>query len=1183
MSGFLETIKKQVVVFDGAMGTMIRNYNLGPKDFGGEEFEMLSDILSLSRPDVIKDIHLEYFKSGCNAVETNTFGACPLRLKEFDFRNIDDSTFPESAKEIDLKNLSYEEITYYMNLRSCEIAKEAIKEIKASKDYDGRPLFAVASIGPSNFVLSSTNADLHIGTWEDIEENFYIQAKGLIDGGADVFLFETQQDILEVKAAVSGAFKAMEEKGVKIPVMCQVTVNEHSRMQIFNTDIHAALTTMAGTGIDVFGINCSIGPDLMEPTIKKISEFTPLAVSVLPNAGLPESENGETVYKLSPEDLATYLEKFVKEYGVNIVGGCCGTSPAHMKAVSDRLKGLVPFDNRKDDRLYLSGPQEAVVIDGSQELIRIGERLNIRGSKKVREAVENEENILDLHVLEEVVNDQVRDLGLSVIDVCMDSNQVETFDVLPQVIRGLTLDFGGVMCVDSFDADALTNAIKFYPGRPMVNSISMESHGDSTKADFILEKTAFHSPAYIALAADDEGPAVTADKKYEIAKKLVETAGKYNIPGSQLLIDINAFPIGSESIDGMNFAMESLNSIERIKSLAPGVKTSIGVSNLTNGLAKKPYMRKVLTSVFLDEGRKRGLDAAIVNPNHYVPVNSLDKKDYEIGLRVVLKRDMEAYAELEEIALVKKGKTVQKRSSYEGLTPADTVSEKIKDGYKTRKQGSLTYEGKEFSYADAIVEEAALALNDITPLDFINDYLMEAMNVLGDRFAKGEASLPHLLKAADIMKEVMNFIEWVMKGDDEEEASEYKGTIVLGTIYQDVHSIGKDLTKTLFENYGYRVVDLGVQVPLEDYIDAAVKENADAIGMSALLVQTSNHMLSVVRMMRERDVDIPVFIGGAPVNMKHAASVAMAGADSIDDIKSDVFYCQTAMDSVNLIGRLLGPNREKTIDDNKELLVSALTESKEKAGIVKEELPQKEVSFDHSYDIKAFAPLVKENEIQEINIREKNLFLINWKHKVEDIKDDAKLKNAQADYKFWKDKAIKENLINPSSVFGIFPCKRNGDNIDIYDPENPESLLTSIATSIVRGSEEQFKAADFIKEDKDFIGIQMVTAGTNVEQSVQDFSKKGDSEGAHLLNGLANRIAEDLAADTHNHLREITGVEKGTRYSPGYPGIDIKENIKLHKLLNAEKIGVNVTDSGEFTPSCTTAAIVCFHPQAKQG
>ncbi|MGM0418338.1 MAG: homocysteine S-methyltransferase family protein, partial [Thermodesulfobacteriota bacterium] len=1152
MPGFLEAIQNQVVVFDGAMGTMIRNYNLTSEDFGGDEFEMLSDILTLSRPDVIKNIHLEFFKAGCNAVETNTFGACPLRLKEFDFKNLDDSSFPEETKKLNLKDMSYEDITYYMNLKSCEIAREAAEEIKNSDDYDGRPLFTVASIGPSNYVLSPTEADLHKGTWDEIEDNFYIQAKGIIDGGADVFLFETQQDVLEIKAAVSGVFKAMKEKNVKIPVMAQVTVDEHSRMQIFNTDIHAALTTLAHIGIDVFGINCSIGPDLMEPTVKKISEYSPLPVSVLPNAGLPESENGETVYKLKPEDLAGYLEKFVLEYGVNIVGGCCGTKPEHMKAVAQKVKGKVPFNNRKDKRLYLSGPQEAVAVDGSDELVRIGERLNIRGSKKVREAVENEEGVIDFDVLEEVMNDQVRDLGLSIIDVCMDSNQVDTKDVLPEVIQGLNLDFKAAMCIDSFDAQALLNGVKVYPGRPMINSISMETHEGTTKADYVLEKTAFHSPAYIALAADDDGPAITAEKKYEIASKLVKTAALYGIKPSQLLIDINAFPIGSESEEGRNFAVESLNSIEKIKTIDPEIKTTIGVSNLTNGLAKKPYMRKVLTSVFLDEGRKRGLDAAIVNPNHYVPVNSIDKSDYKLAIRVILERDMDAYAELEDIALVKKGKTAAKKSSYQGLKPADIVAEKIKDGYKSRKQGELEYKGKKYTYADSIVLDAAAALEDEDPLNFINDYLMEAMNILGERFAGGEASLPHLLKAADIMKEVMNFIEWVMKdGTEDESKSEFKGTIVIGTIYQDVHSIGKDLTKTLFENYGYKVVDLGVQVPLEDYVEAAVRENADAVGMSALLVQTSNHMLTVVKMMRERGIDIPVFIGGAPVNAKHAASVAMSGAKSVEDIKPDVFYCQTAMDSVNVIGRLLGAKREETIEKNREVLLSAVKESKKSSKNKSKDLPERKVCFDYSYDIKPFAPVKEKEKITKVNIREKNLFLINWKHKPEDIKDENKLESVKNDFKYWIKKAEAENIITPSSVSGIFPCRRKNNSIEIFDPENPEKFLETIETEPVRTSNDQFRISDFISSEKDYIGLQIVTAGSEAGDYVTKLSQKEDSEGAHLLNGLANRVAEDFAADKHNHLKQKAGAEKGARYSPGYPGIPVKENLKIYRLLNA--------------------------------
>ncbi|MDY0133289.1 MAG: homocysteine S-methyltransferase family protein [Desulforegulaceae bacterium] len=1172
MSGFLEAIKNQVIVFDGAMGTMIRNYNLTPDDFGGEEFEMLSDILSLSKPDIIKDIHFEYFKSGCNAVETNTFGACPLRLKEFDFKNLDDSLFPEEIRKLDLKNRSYEEIAYYMNVKSCEIAKKALEEIKNSPDYDGRPLFVVASIGPSNFVLSPTSADLHKGSWEEIEENFYVQAKGLIDGGADVFLFETQQDVLEIKAGVSGAFKAMKEKNVKIPVICQVTVNEHSRMQIFNTDIHSALTTLAFTGIDVFGINCSIGPDLMEPTIKKISQYSPLPVSVLPNAGLPESENGETVYKLSPEDLTSYLEKFVVEYGVNIVGGCCGTSPLHMKEVCSRVKGKKPFDNRKDKRLYISGPQEAVLLDSTDELIRIGERLNIRGSKKVRVAVENPDSKIDFDVLEEVVNEQSKDLGLLVLDVCMDSNQVETKDVLPMVIQGITHDFKGVLCIDSFDADALSNSVKFYPGRPLLNSISMESHENTTKADYILEKTAFHSPAYIALAADDEGPAVTSEKKYEIALKLVETAGKYNIPPSQLLIDINAFPIGSESVEGMNFAIESLNSIPLIKAIAPGIKTTIGVSNLTNGLAKKPYMRKVLTSVFLDEARKKGLDAAIVNPNHYVPVKSLDEKDYKLGLAAVLEKDMDAFAKLEEIALVKKGKVVEKRSSYEDLGPAQTVSEKIKDGFKSRKKGSLVFEGKEYFYSDSIVEDAALAIKEIKPLDFINEYLMESMNVLGERFAKGEASLPHLLKAADIMKEVMNFLEKLMKGDDP--VSEFKGTIVIGTVFQDVHSIGKDLTKTLFENYGYRVIDLGVQVPLESFIESAIKYNADAIGMSALLVQTSNHMLSVVKMMREKNIDIPVFIGGAPVNLKHAASVAMSGAKNYEDIKPDVFYCRTAMDSVNLIGKLLGEKRAQTIENNKIELLKVINEQNQE-NTEKTKLSQRKIKA-YTNKLSAFPVEIIEKKISEINIREKNLFITNWKFKPEELKN--KSNELKKEFENLKIRAQKEELIKPLAAAGIFPCKKNNDSIDIFNPLNPDEKLGTIKTTQIKTKKDQFKIADYINDKNDFIGIQIVTSGNVVAKSVDKLSKEGDSERGYLLNGLANRIAEDFASDINHYLEKKAGVSLSKRFSPGYPGLDIVENIKLFKFLGAEKLGIKVTDSGEFIPSCTTAAIVCFHP-----
>jgi 5-methyltetrahydrofolate--homocysteine methyltransferase len=470
---FLETLKDQVIILDGAMGTMIQALGLTDDDFGGSEFRMLSDILVFSRPNEVEQIHFDYYHAGANAVETNTFGASPMRLSEYDFSRFNTAAFAPNPYGLDLRALSYEEMAYYMSRAGAEIACRAREDYRGNPDYDGRPLFVVGSIGPSNRVLSSTKADLRQSTFDAIVDNFYHQVRGLIDGGADVLLYETQQDILELKAAVMGGQKAMAEKGVKLPIMCQVTVDRFSKMQIFNTDIHAALVTMQGIGIDTFGINCSIGPDLMVKTVETLSRYSKLPISVLPNAGLPVSENGKTVFKFTPEDLAHYLEEFVVKYGVNIVGGCCGTSPAHIHAIAERLRGRKPGHRTPEAGLYVSGPQKAVLLDSTQGLIRFGERLNVRGSKKVRDAVENG-GAIDHDALEEVVREQVLDLGADVIDVCMDSNVVDTVETLKEVIHKQTTDFPGAMCIDSFDVEAILEGVKVYPGRPIINSISME-------------------------------------------------------------------------------------------------------------------------------------------------------------------------------------------------------------------------------------------------------------------------------------------------------------------------------------------------------------------------------------------------------------------------------------------------------------------------------------------------------------------------------------------------------------------------------------------------------------------------------------------------------------------------------------------------------------------------------------
>ena len=1198
----LEALKTQVIVLDGAMGTMIQNLGLDDADFGGSAFRMLTDLLNFSQPDAVKKIHLDYFRAGANAVETNTFGSSPLRLGDFDFKKIDTSAFPCIPYDLDLVKLSYEELAYYASLIGAQVARKALQSYQATEEYDARPLFVLGSIGPSNWVLSSTTANLNKGSWHQVEANFYHQVLGLLDGGVDALLFETQQDILEVKAAVAGGLRAMAEKDTRLPIMVQVTVDEFSKMQIFNTDIHAALTTVQDIGIDVFGINCSIGPDLMVPTVEKIARYCKLPISVVPNAGLPVSENGQTVYKVGPQSIAEYLKMFVEKHGVNLIGGCCGTTPAHIRAIADAVRSKKPTERKIEQGDYISGAQNAVLLDSTENLIRIGERLNVRGSQKVREAVENEKQIINYDILEEVVNEQVQELGVPIVDICMDSNLVDTVETLPRVIQHLTTDFSGVFCLDSFDVAALTEAIKVYPGRPIINSISMEEYQTGlSKVDALVPVTKFHHPLYICLATGPKGPGLTVEEKCDLARQIVESCAKHDVYPDQMLIDINAFPIGAESVEGTNFALESLNAIPRIKAIHPDLRTSIGVGNLTNGLAKKPYMRVVLTSVFLDEARKKGLDAAIVNPNHYVPVESLDTHDYQLALKIILERDMEAFEALEEIAQAKRGKIKKRRSNYEDLPLTRAICEKIKDGFKERIPGKLEVEGMTFDYQDKIVLQVGKIINDIAPLNLINDHLMVAMQELGDGFGRGEVSLPHLLKSADVMKQVMGFLETYMKkkaGVDITDGIGSKGTIVLGTVYQDVHSIGKDLAKTLFENYGYRVIDLGVQVPLEKYLSTAQSENADAIGLSALLVQTSNHMITVVKMMKDAKMSIPVLIGGAPVSKRHAGYVAMGGQDNLDEIKENVFYCQSGMDGVNVMKLLQSENRDTFTQTNAKELKKYYLRAKqqyEKMESLLATLPRRQVSFEDYH-----APLISYGiericvPLPDLNLDTKTLYALNWKlgrksaweKKGFTIQDVEELKEK------WINNAHHNQWIVPQGKIGLFPCQAEGDEVIVYDPVDREKEIARIDFTVVvgKGNQDIFSAAQFFlprsSGKMDVIGLQISTGGKESPHAVNKFKEDGDSESSLYLQGLSDRVAEDMASYLHDYLRRQTETDPniGTRYSPAYPGLqNVAINKVIYDLLHAEELGIFLTEAHEFFPTSTTGAVVCFNPNASYG
>jgi len=1202
---FLEALAQRIVVIDGATGTMIQELELDDAYFGGADYKMLSDLLTFSQPEAMKGIHRAFFEAGANAVETNTFGASPMRLSEYDFAGLDLSRFAPIPWGIDLRTIAYDEFSYYLARRGAEIACAARDAYRADPGYDGRPLFVLGSMGPSNRVIAHTKANLAEATFDAILENFCCQARGLIAGGADVLLYETQQDILELKAAVFGGHAAMEHVGKQVPIIAQVSVDQFSRMSIFNTDIHAALVTIAGIGVDVFGVNCSIGPDLMGQTVETLARFSPLPISVVPNAGLPVSEGGKTVFKFPPDRFAGCLQRFAEDHGVNLVGGCCGTTPAHIRALADAVKDLSPKPRRPEAGLYVSGPQKAVLLDGSKSLIRFGERLNVRGSKKVREAVENDTGI-DHDTLEEVAREQVLDLGCEVIDVCMDSNQIDTVETLKQVIRIQSADLPGAMSIDSFQVDALAEAVKCYPGRPIINSISMEEAAPGLlKLDAVIQATRAHDPVYVGLCTGPKGPGATVAEKLDLATQILERArSKYGIPPDRIFIDVNVFPLGSESVEGMNFATETLQAIRQLKAKYPAVGTTLGVGNLTNGLAKKPYMRKVLTSVFIDEARKCGLDAAIINPAHYVFVQDLDPTDYELGRRAVLDRNLDAFAELEVIAEEKKGVSVTRRVTYDDLPLEEAICEKIKDGFKERESASFAYKGHTYGYGDKIVLQVAQALKKQTPLDFINTHLMRAMEELGEGFGRGEVSLPHLLRAADVMRQAMGFLEAYMRneaGSDLHSQIAYKGTVVIGTVYQDVHSIGKDLARTLLENYGYRVIDLGTMTPLQQFIDAAKEHEADAIGMSALLVQTSNHMITVSKMMCEQGLDIPVLVGGAPVSDRHAAYVAMAGQEDRSRIRADVFYCRTAMDGVNIMNTLQsGAGVEEYYAQNKTRLLDRLERAEQR--IARDEallasLPRRVIAFDDHRlpDEPRFRQRRYEYPLTEFarHLDKRTLFSLNWRFGGTASRAKAGHTPEQLDALLaeWVEKATAQGWIKPQGVMGIYPCQSDGDQVILYNPEDPGTEIARLEFTVVIGAgrKDTVSAAQYFHPKDsgvlDAIGIQLTTSGPQVEEALEAMKAEGDSESKLLLQGLSDRVAEDMAEHLHAEQRRLMGIgpEHGQRWSPGYPGM---RNLTLNKVLldllqGTQLLGVRLTEAGEFSPTGTTAAAVSYHPAAR--
>ncbi len=821
------------------MGTLIQGYDLTINDFEG--LEGLNEILNLTHPEIIKAIHTEYLKAGSMAIETNSFGGSRIKLTEYG-----------RGKDV-----------YLINKRAAEIAREAITDF-------GGYQFVVGSMGPTGKLPSSTDPILGRVTFDEIVDVFGEQATALLDGGVDVLLLETQHDILEVKAAIMGCRQAIASSGKDIVLQVQMTVDQNGVM-LYGTDIISAINIIKDLGVDVIGINCSTGPAEMMTTLNNLSSVCPCALSVLPNAGMPHNEHGKATYSLDPETFSTLVARFVNEFGVQVIGGCCGTRPAHIAALAKLIPSLKPAHRTITHLPPFSSPIETLPIKTLPYII--GERLNAQGSKKSKSLMMAN----DYPTLLDIAKDQV-EFGADLLDLCFamterydEKEQLATFTNLVAYAVTTPLSF------DSTEPDVLEAAIKRYAGRPLINSINLENE----KYKSILPLVKQFGLTTIALSIDEKGMARTTAEKLSITDRIVKIAESYGLREDQLMIDPLTFTLATGEEEFRSSALETLEAIRQIKLKYPSIHITLGISNISFGLT--PPARKILNRVYLEHAVKAGLDFAIFHAAENRPLSEFPSQLVALATDLILNRH--------DTALI------NYISAFENLAPPPILKEKDllveKKSIPERIQAQIIDRRRE-----GLIPLLETLKDSLSPPDIINTVLLPAMKEVGNRMESGEIILPFVLESAEVMRVAMTYLEGFM----DKTHSHSKGTVVLATVFGDVHDIGKNLVKTIISNNGYHVIDLGKQVPVNDIVSCAIKEKADAIALSALLVTTSKQMASVVEALHKAGSNIPVLIGGAAINDTFAQHISEPNGAKY---QGGVYYAKDAFSGLRLLEGLI--------------------------------------------------------------------------------------------------------------------------------------------------------------------------------------------------------------------------------------------------------------------------------------
>jgi len=1164
MTDFLQTVRERVVIYDGAMGTNIHERNPSLDDYWGKE--NCSEVLVLSRPDIIRDIHADFFRVGCNVVETNTFGGTRIVLREFDLA--------DRVHEI--------------NVKAAQLARDVANQF-ATKD---KPRFVAGSMGPSTKLPSLGNI-----SFDEMVVAYEEQAAALIEGGVDVLLVETCQDLLQAKIGVIGVLDAVRKSGKRIPVAVQVTLQESGTM-LLGTEIGAALTALEPLDVDIIGLNCATGPKEMNDAVRYLALNSTKEVSVLPNAGLPTNEGGHAVFKLTPQELAEYQKHFVQDYGVRIVGGCCGTTPGHLKAVVDAVSGIEPAKRDVKRTASASSAYTSVPLDLEPKPLIVAEEMNTTTRvDHFRKLVQGKKYDEILALARKLVNE-----GSHMLDLCCAIVGEDEKGYITSILEKIATRVPAPILVDSTEADVVEEALKRIPGRAIINSINLEDGEKRTSK--VLPMAKRYGAGVIALTIDEDGMALTADKKVAIAHRIHDLAvNKYGLDSTDLIFDALTLPISTGQEEYRTAGIETLKAVERIKKELPNVKTILGVSNISFGL--DAYPRRVLNSVFMHEAVDHGLDMAIVNYTKIYPLYKIPQEEVDLARKLIFRDDsagdpLQVY--MAHFAGMKGKPAASTTAHVDTLSVEDKLKFAIINGEKSVGDGA-NKKSLEQLLEDALVNYSALEL--------INTVLLDGMKTVGDLFGARKMQLPSVLDSAGVMKQAVAYLEPKM----EKKSGSQKGTIVLATVKGDVHDIGKNLVDIILSNNGFRVINLGIKQPGDSIIRAAQEHGADAIGLSGLLVKSTLEMKYVIQDLERQKLEFPVICGGAALTRKYVED------DLRREYTNGVFYADDAFAGLHIMEDLATSDgaRDARIREGRTVKEYA------KAAAVDEETGP---VFAERSAVVTDAPNIpsppfwgvrvrKDYDLREIfrYINETALFKNQWQLKTASQSDYLRL----VEEKFrpilqkLEDEVAGSGLFAPAVVYGYFPAQADGNDVIVY--EAPKAQARPCGTHWEEGLPEilrftfprqkegrRLAISDFFAPKSsgkmDVIGLSLVTIGPKASVETQRLFEAGEYTKYLYLHGLSVETAEALAEFHHKKMREDLGIAgddapeirdlfhqkyRGSRYSFGYPACpNLEDQTKLFALLKPEEnVGVRLTSGFLLEPEQSTSAIVVHHPAAK--